>query len=441
MPRLDGWVNLLKGWGTRTKDPKQSTRFYSPAKLTREECEALYAFNGLAQRIVDIPVHDMAREGFVVNGDTENAVVQYLSKIGFDSALPDLLTWDRLFGGAVMVLFINDGGNLEQPLKPDSITSIDGFRVYDRYEVDKTSDVETDPKSPRFGDPVLYRITSVTGASFYVHYSRAIELAGTKVSNRQKIANAGFGFSILDRVFEGLRAYGAVLQSLEEIVDSFELRTVSISGLMEAIAEGNEKALYERLELFEMGRHVLNTMLLDENEKFEKHASSVAGLPDIVEKFFDRISTDAGVPVRILLGRQTLGGLEKSGSAETRDWYDYVASIQKIILTPIVERVVFLSMKAKKGPTNGKIIEDWSITFNSLWQPTAEEDAGIRKTQSETDRNYIDSSVLSPDEVALSRFGGDSYSTETKISEQRIKDIESGESSSAGEGGREGTAE
>lgn len=417
--RKDGWANLLKGFGFKHKDPKQSTKFIANDKLAREDCEALYNFNGLAQRIIDVPVNDMTRAGFRVCGDTENCIESDLKKKGFNSALADFLTWDRLFGGSLLVMFINDGGKLSDPLNKKAIKSVDAFRVFDRYEVDKISYLEMDPASDRFGEPVMYRVTNVNGVQFDVHYTRAICRTGTRVSNRERRKNAGYGYSALDSVFEGLRAYGEVFQSLEEIVGSFELRTVSIQGLADIVSEGNSKALYDRLELFEMGRHVLNTMLLDENEKFEKHASSVSGLDGLVEKFFDRITSDAGIPGRILLGRQTVGGLDKSGSSETRDWYDSIASRQTIELAPVVERVVELSMIASAGPTCGQCIENWSVEFNSLWTPTEAEQVATRKTQAEVDQIYVSASVLSPEEVAISRFGGDQYSTETHLSGER----------------------
>ena len=38
-----------------------------------------------------------------------------------------------------------------------------------------------------------------------------------------------------------------------------------------------------------------------------------------------------------------------------------------------------------------------------------------RKLQAETDAVYITNGVLTPDEVAISRFGGDNYSLDTKL--------------------------
>jgi hypothetical protein len=68
-------------------------------------------------------------------------------------------------------------------------------------------------------------------------------------------------------------------------------------------------------------------------------------------------------------------------------------------------------MLSKKGPTEGKEPEFWGVIFNSLWQPTAEEDERTRKLVAERDEIYV-SMGLPPEIVFLSRFGGGTYSRE-----------------------------
>jgi hypothetical protein len=90
------------------------------------------------------------------------------------------------------------------------------------------------------------------------------------------------------------------------------------------------------------------------------------------------------------------------------------------------ERLTFLTMKSSEGPTKGAEIPDWSIKFVPLWQPTEAEVIKMRKEQAETDERYINSNVLEPAEVAISRFGGDEYSVETTLREGRLAELESG---------------
>src|SRR5690606_7528204 len=84
-------------------------------------------------------------------------------------------------------------------------------------------------------------------------------------------------------------------------------------------------------------------------------------------------------------------------------------------LKPMLEKVIQLIFKSRDGFYKGVEPKDWQITFVPLWQNTEEQEANIRRTTAETDAIYIDRGVLDPTEVAVSRFGGSSSSTETEI--------------------------
>jgi hypothetical protein len=89
--------------------------------------------------------------------------------------------------------------------------------------------------------------------------------------------------------------------------------------------------------------------------------------------------------------------------------------LQEYKLKPNLERLIRYIYLSKLGKTEGNEPESWSIQFVPLWQNTEEQEALLRRTVAETDRIYIETGVLDPSEVAISRFGGDIYSTETVI--------------------------
>ena len=55
------------------------------------------------------------------------------------------------------------------------------------------------------------------------------------------------------------------------------------------------------------------------------------------------------------------------------------------------------------------------MKFKPLYQPTHLEQAQTRYQQAQTDQIYLTTDVVSPEEIALSRFGGDEYSAETHV--------------------------
>jgi hypothetical protein len=133
-----------------------------------------------------------------------------------------------------------------------------------------------------------------------------------------------------------------------------------------------------------------------------------------LDRFALRLATAARMPVSLLLG-QSPAGLQATGDSDIRFFYDAIKSNQQTSLRPRVEYLLRVLWGAADGPTSGKQPENWSFDFNDLWQLTDEQKATVRKTQAETDALYMQWDVLTPDEVAISRFGGDAYSTETVL--------------------------
>lgn len=412
---VDGWVNFLTGLGLAQRDKKKNTIFSADGALDSTTLAELYRTDGFSKKIVDLPVYEMLREGFEVTGDTDNEIINYLDDRQLNKALWNFLTADGLFGGAILILGLNDGGKLEEELDLKSLQSIDWFRVYNRNSVNKTNSKVTDPENPRFGLTYLYEINPKSGSPYKVHWSRVIELSGRPIPSESLSAqNQGWGDSVLLAAYEACRSLGSIYSYTESIIDDFVTTIISMKGLADAIAMGRENDLYTRLQVMDMGKSLMSTLLLDEEESFEKKTSTVTGLSELIDRFVDRLSSQTGIPVRVLMGKQS-GGLNNEGQGETRDWYDKIAARQREQLQPILERIIELAMICSQGPTQGKEIENWAIEFKPLWQMSEKEEAEVRKIQAETDQVYIDSGVLAPEEVTLSRFGGDSYSTETTL--------------------------
>ena len=64
-----------------------------------------------------------------------------------------------------------------------------------------------------------------------------------------------------------------------------------------------------------------------------------------------------------------------------------------------------------------------TFTWNPLWQMSDLEQAEIEKKRAETDAIYIQAGVVSAEEIALSRFGGDAYSTDTVLDMEKRAEL------------------
>ena len=143
--------------------------FTEPVKLSDDDLTALYESNGLFARVIDTPAEEATRRPPVPRSSQDRAAVQLFSEgldaLEWDTQALTAVRWARLFGGSIAVILIDDGGRLEDPLKPERVRSIDAMRVYPR------SQVQTDFSQD--GKPERFHVSSMYG-SFTVHESRCL---------------------------------------------------------------------------------------------------------------------------------------------------------------------------------------------------------------------------------------------------------------------------
>jgi len=417
---FDGWTNLLTGMGVTGRDKTKSTYYVRDYLLSESEMISMYEQDGFAKRIIDLPVKEMTRKGFVVEGDSSGDVLDYYKKRKFNSAVRNMLRWSKVYGGAIGVMIIDDGNtdenSLEQPLNENNIKVFEGIKVYQRFRVDRTSGIDRDMNSDTYGELITFTVSpsreTKLGTQFKVHRSRVVLIDGIDLPDSEKRRNNNWGLSVLQSAYSQLRDLCSINGAVRNVMDSFETAVLTIENLQEMIAAGQEDFVKRRIELLDLSRHAINTMLLDAREKFEKRASSVAGIAQILQEFQKYLSAVTGIPMTLLMG-QSPKGLSATGESDIQLWYDNIASEQEEKLLSVDERIISLILKS--ADYKGEKPEDWSIKYNSLWQMDEKEASEVRKNQAETDKIYIESGVLTADEVALSRFGGDRYSTETEI--------------------------
>lgn len=426
--RTDGWKNVFTQQGT-DRDPRTATIYKRDALLGREELNSIFTSNGLGRRIVTLPAQEGTREWVTIEGDKEGAILDVMADLRFQQVLKETWTWARLYGGALAVMLIDDGGKLEDPLNETAIKRIAGFRVYDRHQISwDQADLYADPENEKFGTPERYKIapyaTNVAGANvlqFKVHETRVLRIDGAPLPPTMRLINNGWGCSVLDTVLRELADVGAAFGATANILNDFIQAILSIEGLSSLVStDAGAEQVNRRLDILAVSRSILRIMLVDKGEEYSKQASSVAGVADLLDRFCTLLSAVTGIPQTKLFGKAPQG-LNATGDSDIRQWYDTIADEQGDILKALIERVAWLIANASEWPPGikpftGKF-EDLRITFNPLWQPSDKERAETRYMTAQADDLEIGNGVLLPEEVALSRYGTGKYSVETQINE------------------------
>jgi len=415
--RGDGWMNVLTGLGICGRDKKQNGTFRLTNIFNRSELDQMYRSDGVLRLIIDLFSQEMLRQGWELEGDTEGKIIGKLEELKTNEAMGNLIKWARLFGGAVCIIGIADGLPLDQPVDEKGLRDVQWLRVFDRYQCySRDGTFESDLNSPNYGFPNVYTVNdNRTGAVFFVHFSRVLRMDWNILPPRWQNFNQGWGDPLVQTIYEELRNYSMAFSHTATIMEDFVNGILKVPNLTAIMAsQCGDQDVIKRLNILNLSKSTTNTMILDADETYEKYSTNVTGIADLIDRFMLSLSAVTRVPASLLFGRNP-AGMNATGESEFRAFYDAIKQEQETKLRGVLEKLVRYIMISKDGPFGGVEPDYWSLQFLPLWQNTEEQDALTRRTVAETDAIYVDRGVLTPDEVAISRFGGNKYSMNTEL--------------------------
>ena len=410
--------------------------------LTDPELETLYHHHPEARAIVRKPVEHAFRRGFDLRinadegdaGDDQDrvaAVTEALDALKAIERLRDADTWGRLYGGCLVILGADDGRAPNRPLDEKNLKRIRFLNVVDRSAV-YIQQTYVDPTLPNFGEPELYRITArVTGhggrafaVGTVVHESRVLVFGGAPTSVQKKAQNGGWDLSVLDPVRDVLRDYEAAWRATGAMLHDKSLRVFliqGIAGLLDSNREDGKAGVNARMKIVDRMVSVVRGLVLDSDGEDVKYIErSLVGVPEVIEKEALRLAGAADIMFTVLFGRSP-AGMNATGVSDLQLWDDKVEAHQRERVQPPLERLLRLLFLSKDGPTGGREPEGWSIAWRPLRQMTEKEQAELRKIVADTDAVYITAQVVTPEQVALSRFGGEAWSMETTVDRDHLE--------------------
>jgi phage-related protein (TIGR01555 family) len=445
-PTNDGWTNVYSGLGVTGRDKRLGAAFTAD-RLDEQTCEEMWLGDDICARIIEAQPEAELRQGFeLVVSDTTAAPrpappVRLDGKDGredngselaqelmahFDERevtlnLTTARQYARAYGGSALLLGAQDGQSFDQPLNEGAIRSVPWLKVLRPRECWPARYYRT-RESPKFGEVSHYRVQRDTlggGSSgmLEVHESRIIPFYGVVVSTRQRSARNSWGDSVLVRVLEKVSDFQAAFQAAGVLVQDFSQAVFKMAGLAELLMGGDDDVIIKRAQSIDMSRSVARALLIDKDEDFERKATPITGLPELLDRLCIRIAAAARMPVTVLMG-QSPAGMNATGASDIRNWYDQVAGERTRFLLPRHNRLLRVLMLAADAPTKGKEPKRWSVKYPPLWQMTEGEEADLRGKVATSDVAYINAGVLLPEEVAVSRFGGDKWTMETQLDEK-----------------------
>lgn len=386
--------------------------------LTREYLFALYTADGIAGKIVDIKTHDMVREWIDIPEDTDGLILDRLSDLDAIKVFSKAIKFNKIFGGSVILMGIDDGLDFQLPVNIDNIRTIRGLQPFKRERIRILSQNELE-------QPEILELTNNDGRTINVHVSRCLIFTGELSLEEESIFQdmEFWGFSEYQGMFNILGKLGLSLQSIFDLLIQSNIDVLSMKDLWRKLDRKNkegEKQIKKRLEILDIGKSISNTLLIDAEETYEVKAKNFTGVSDAMAKIQEFLSLVSGIPVTNLFSIAPKG-LSATGDNELRMYYDKIKFQQRLDLEKPINKLNRYIVAAKEYQIPQDLAGAKAV-FNALWQQTEKEKVDTRKVQADTDNIYLNNAVVDPQEIRDSRFGGGKYSPET-IVEGDLPDI------------------
>jgi len=418
--RSDSWENAVTGLGT-LRDKLQAHTPRLRSQLSDSALEALHTEDDICARIVEQLPADALREGFSIavaaNQVADTATVgkdidDALNALGAEQALREAWVWGRLYGFGAVYLGVDDGVTPDEPLDLTRVVRLTHLNVFRRTQLQQHT-YYGDISAPNYGKVATYRVTSLAVPSgstatpvvasarqLVIHESRLLSFRGVLTSRFGAQSACYWDDSILQRVFQAVQASSSSWMGAAHLMTDASQGVLKIANLMQLMTAAGEEKLRARIKFLDICRSVARAILLDERESFERIATPFSGIPELLDRFMMRVASAAQMPVTVLFGRSP-AGMNATGESDIRTWYDQVAAERGKRLTPQIDKLVRVIMATNKGPTAGKVLDSFEVTYPALWQPTAKEYAETLKITADALSTLVASKIILPEEAAI----------------------------------------
>lgn len=435
--RQDGYSNMLNKYGTAQDN---STAYQYNQEIISNDLELirLYEGNGLFTKIIDRPSEEAVKHGFDINYGDES-IAEYvddrMDALELEEKFSTAEKWARLYGGSIIVMLVDDGRGLEEPLDWNNVRSIEELRVFERAIVQPDYSsmyhfhfMDTLNSKKKFGEPEYYQVFSIYGY-FLVHRSRCLVFRNGRLP--EQTTNAIYRYWGIPEYVKIKRALRECITSHEDGVKLLE-RSVQAIYKMKNLAnmlstEDGENKVLQRLQVIDMARGILNSIAIDtDGEDYDFKTLQMSGIKDVIDATCNMLSAVTDIPQTILFGRSP-AGMNSTGESDFENYYNMVENIQKQNMKANARTVIDLILK--QGALEGAILEapKYKVKFAALWSMSDTEKANVEQTKAQTEYTkaqtaqiYMDSNVLDPSEVRKSLASEGEFEIEEVISDNDL---------------------
>lgn len=390
--RGGGIVNPASGLGGYA-DKGNSSYFYPTINRARAPFEVMYVESWAAAKFIDIPIDDMFIRGRSWAGKGDNKDEGAIEKmeeaernLKSQERLAMAMKAGRLHGGGLAVMMTTEA-SLDTPLMVEKIKEGDfaALLCFDRFDCSIQTHV-ADPFDPDYGKPDIYLIQPRPrdGAALplYIHASRILRFDGKQALSSDSWCSAydvDWGVSELIPAITELTHDASAASAVAHLMQEASIPVVKTEGFANSLSgkvAADEVSPHELGTALNFYKSIYRTMMIDKTDDFERVSVTFAGLPELLDKFAERLAAIAGIPITRFLS-QSPAGMNSTGESDMKNYAMHVAALQiRLLDAPMrkLDAVLARHVGLKEPP-------EWK--WNGLFDLTDMEQAEVAKGRAE----------------------------------------------------------
>lgn len=408
-------------------DQRLSYTFGRGHLLNPQECTELFTFNDLAAIVCSVIPEEALAQPWAFTAESkrlQKTLDRRMTDLKLLEKVLDCAIFSRVHGDCFLYMVVKDGAAEErEPLRVENVSQIRFLRKVERPRIMPMTHY-MDPDHEKHGQPETYMVTGPNAASVEVHETRLIKFWGARTADQERVMNAWFHHSVLQRIWEVLRDFGITWAAASRLVTQSIQGKYKLQGLAQLLSapgvEGRE-SLSKRVAAIDEVRGMFNSLIMDaEGEDFTYEVASFTSLPELLDRFANRFAAaSGGIPVTKLFGVSP-AGMNATGESDQKNWDRILGTYRRDHLTPPL-RVLLDVLLAEQG----KALDAADISWPEIGAPSKSEAAAIRLSTAQSDAIYLQNQVLSPQQVAQARFvREEGFDHEIEITPEELAEAE-----------------
>jgi phage-related protein (TIGR01555 family) len=418
----DSFVDYYTGINYNSRSGSSVWDYRKAPKISRSSLDDMYNRDGIAKRVIDSYVEEALRS-FI---DTDSAILEELERLKLKEKLFDGARDARLFGGALLVVFVDDGKDLIEELDYANINKLIYIKSYDRHQVTwSQADLIDDYLNENFGEPEFYTIqnyasNTINSISFKVHKSRVFKLRGEQTTEVSRAKNDGWDNSCLLSIFDRIQRFSETSNVTAEIIQGYVETVIKVPNMVHQVKNDDTFIARRNFDL-NRSKSAFKTIFIDATEEYQKHPTNVHGLSEIWDRFAETIASVSGIPVSVLFGRSP-AGLNATGKQELELWNNKIEEYRNSQLKPFISWIFKILENQKEGNLKGV---DFHWEFHPLITLDEEREARTRKMNADIDKIYVEMGAVDAKTLFSLRYSADqTFNNNIVLTKEDLDSIE-----------------